>query len=114
MPDRPRPARDVRAQVVPLMDVLTLDIGRLLSVPADPPAGQADGPRRSRPLTILAAILAAARRWTSSGSGGDAIARRRNALLAYTAATIALGLGLLVVTTLVSAPWPTIDPGFGS
>jgi diguanylate cyclase (GGDEF)-like protein len=96
------------------MDVLTLDLGRLFSVPADPSDGAAVARPRSPLRATLAAILAAVGRGTSSGSGGDAIARRRNALLAYTAATIALGLGLLVVTTLVSAPWPTIDPGFGT
>src|SRR3954453_6802461 len=114
------------------MDVLALDITRLLSGPVDPRDGEDSRPRHSRlPIALApilaairrgtsrgsgrpAAVLARVRRGTSSGSGGDAIARRRNALLAYTAGSIALGLGLLVATTLVSAPWAAIDPGFGA
>ncbi len=46
------------------------------------------------------------------GGVGSAAALRRNGLLAYTGASIVLGLGLLAWTSFVSAPLPAIDPGF--
>src|SRR3954468_30229 len=109
------PARlETVVQKVPLMNVLILELDRFASQSTRMRDGtEGDRPRRPRLVATLAAILAALRGGASSGGGGQAIARRRNALLAYTGATIALGVGLLVLTTMVSAPWATIDPGFG-
>jgi diguanylate cyclase (GGDEF)-like protein len=47
----------------------------------------------------------------AEGPGGAAIARR-NRLVAYTGASIVLGLGLLAWTSLTAMPWAAIDPGF--
>jgi diguanylate cyclase (GGDEF)-like protein len=90
------------------MDVLTLDLNRSTSVPgASREPAEPDRSWRSRPILVLL------RRIASGGSGG-AFATRRNGLLGFTAATIVLGVGLLAVTSLISAPWASIDPGIGA
>jgi diguanylate cyclase (GGDEF)-like protein len=92
------------------MDVLTLDLNRSASVPG---ASRETTHHRERTGRIIL-ILSHLRRIASGGSGGDAVATRRSGLLAYTAATIVLGIGLLAITSLTSAPWATIDPGIGA
>ncbi len=90
------------------MDVLLLDRVRSTATPVEPREPALRGARRRLlellPIRVLRSI--------SGGTGGDAIARRRSALLAYTGGIIVLGTGLLAVTSLTSAPWPTIDAGF--
>jgi diguanylate cyclase (GGDEF)-like protein len=95
------------------MDALVWDLLRSTPLPGSPRPSPLAGPRRSR-LT-LAAIVAAIRTASLRGSGAGgpgAAAARRNGLLAYTGASIVLGVGLLVWTSLTSAPWTAIDPGF--
>ena len=91
------------------MDVLTLDLNRSASVPG----ASRETTQPERPWWP-ARILAQLRGFASGGTGGDATAARRNGLLAYTTATIVIGVGLLAVTSLTSAPWATIDPGIGA
>ena len=96
------------------MDVLALDLLRSTS-----------GTRHSRPVLIRQRtqrpVLPRGRhcddphpRGSGAGPGGvgGAAAARRNGLLAYTGASIVLGLGLLAWTSFVAAPLPAIDPGF--
>ena len=99
------------------MDVLALDFLRSTSAPGSPsrPASRASGDARRRRLSLSVAIATIrARVGPGSGPGGigGAAAVRRNGLLAYTGASIVLGLGLLAWTSFVSAPLPAIDPGF--
>src|SRR5215212_455968 len=92
------------------MDVLSLDLSRPPSVPAASRDREPVRRRRDR----LIAIVTGVRRLASGGAGGGAVAKRRDALLAVTASTIVLGIGLLAITSLTSAPWATIDPGIGA
>ncbi len=88
------------------MDVLLLDYCRSSSVPAspdDPPPADARGRR---------AWIAALTTLVGYGGGtGGTIATRRNGLMAYTGASIVLGLGLLAWTSLLNTLWAPIDPG---
>ena len=99
------------------MDVLALDFLRSTSAPGSPsrPTSPVSGGARRRHLSLSIAI-ATIRTRVGPGSGpggiGGAAAVRRNGLLAYTGASIVLGLGLLAWTSFVSAPLPAIDPGF--
>src|SRR4051794_4927416 len=94
------------------MDVLALDLNRSASIPeSSREATTGVEPRAGR----LDALVARLWRVASGGrEGGGAVARRGVGLLAYPAATIALGIGLLAVTTLTSPPWAAIDPGIGT
>jgi diguanylate cyclase (GGDEF)-like protein len=91
------------------MDVLTLDLNRSAS---DPGASRETTHRpgwRERTIPVVLRL----RRLASGGTGGDAVARRRNGLFAFTAATIVLGTGLLAIMSLTSTPLAAIDPGIG-
>lgn len=96
------------------MDVLALDFLRSTSAPGSPGRSTPGDARRRR--FSLSVVIATIRTRVGSGSApggfGGAAAVRRNGLLAYTGASIVLGLGLLAWTSFVSAPLPAIDPGF--
>ena len=102
------------------MDALVTDL--LRSQPGHP-AGPVDpiSPRR-RAVTRLADLPAVLRRLAGLGSGGapgagstltPAAASRRRKLLAYTAAEIVLGAGLVAWTSVLWPIQPALDPGFG-
>jgi diguanylate cyclase (GGDEF)-like protein len=96
------------------MDVLALDLLRSTSAPGSSGRSTSADPR-GRQISLSAAV-ATIRTRVGSGDGpggiGGAAAVRRNGLLAYTGASIVLGLGLLAWTSFVSAPLAPIDPGF--
>lgn len=92
------------------MDVLTLDLTRSTSLPGS--TQEPSPPGAARRWRIREALLRLARS-VAGGPGGGAIGARRASLLTFTAATIALGIGLLAVTTVTAGPWVTIDPGIG-
>jgi diguanylate cyclase (GGDEF)-like protein len=93
------------------MDVLTLDLMRSTSPSAESSDRTRDAAsRRERVLAILDRVGRA----LPGGTNGDSVARRHDGLLAFTALTIALGLGLLVMTTLTNELWSAIDPGIGA
>lgn len=96
------------------MDVLALDFLRSTSAPGSPGRSTSGDARRRRLSLSVAVATIQARVTSGSGPGGvgGAAAIRRNGLLAYTGASIILGLGLLAWTSFVSAPLPAIDPGF--
>lgn len=60
---------------------------------------------------LLAIIAPVARLFGSGGDVGGAVSQRRAGLLAYTAASIVTGVGMLAWTTMVNPLWPAIDPG---
>ena len=96
------------------MDVLALDLLRSTSAPGSP-GRSTSGDSRRRRFSLSVAIATLRTRvgsGASPGGVGGAAAVRRNGLLAYTGASIVLGLGLLGWTSFVSAPLPAIDPGF--
>ncbi len=93
------------------MDVLILEPRQLVSVGREPVT---DRLRRHLGAARLsgAALLAELTRRATGGAGGtgsSAVVRRRG-LLAYTAASIAVGLGLLAWSSTLPVA-PTIDPG---
>ena len=96
------------------MDVLALDLLRSTPAPGSPgrsPAGDARS-RQSHSRSPSRPSGPASDPAPRPGGAGGAAAVRRNGLLAYTGASIVLGLGLLAWTSFVSAPLPAIDPGF--
>ncbi len=96
------------------MDVLALDFLRSTSAPGSPGRTTSGDARRRR--FSLSVAIATLRTRVGSGAGpggvGGSAAVRRNGLLAYTSASIVLGLGLLAWTSFMSAPLPALDPGF--
>lgn len=98
------------------MDVLATDILRSASLPGSPGDPVASAARRYR--VLRAQLEARLRRLQGSGSGqgtgAERAAVRRRALLAYTAATIVVGVGLLAWTSLVMPPLAGIDPRIGT
>ena len=98
------------------MDVLSLDLFLTSSRPGGLDEAVVSGLHRRRrtladTLARLARLVATLTRLGDGGGGGGAIATRRNGLLAYTAATIVLGIGALAWATAVIDIWPAIDPG---
>jgi diguanylate cyclase (GGDEF)-like protein len=93
------------------MDALVLDRIRSASMPGASREATGDRPSRRRRLFQLVEQL---RLGMPGGQGGDAISRPNDRLLAFTGMTIALGLGLLVMTTITNELWSAIDPGIGS
>jgi diguanylate cyclase (GGDEF)-like protein len=81
---------------------------------ADIPGGiPATSPSQSAPRSWWQWLTGSgSRHGSSSGpeSESGAVAERRSPLLAYTAASIVLGLGMLVLTTVQVSLWPAIDP----
>ena len=88
------------------MDVLSLDLLRSTPVPGFPDGSGVPGPRLRR--AWLSALVGRA---TPGGPGGATTARR-SGLLVFTAASIVLGLSLLVWTSATREPLAGIDPGF--
>ena len=88
------------------MDVLSLDLGIAASMTSLAP-GDAGSNHPARTRDDLLGELA---RRAGGGAGGAAQVRR-GGLLAYTAASIATGLGLLAWTTVTIPIGPAIDPG---
>ncbi len=92
------------------MDVLAINLGRSASVSG---ASREPTPDRATRRNRLLELLDGIRRIAPGGTDGDAFTQKRNALLAFTAATIVLGVTLLVVTTVTNELWPAIDPAIG-
>jgi diguanylate cyclase (GGDEF)-like protein len=90
------------------MDVLTLDLIRSASMRGGGRDDRPEDGRRRRIAMLIERLVGGLR---SGGAGGDAISRRRSRLLAFTAATVVVGVGLLAITSVTSAPWQAIDPG---
>jgi diguanylate cyclase (GGDEF)-like protein len=102
------------------MDALVTDL--LRSQPGRPAGTFDPAPPRRRLADRAADWATTLRRLAGLGSGGapgagstmtPAAASRRSRLLAYTAAEIVLGAGLLAWSTVVWPIQPALDPGFG-
>lgn len=90
----------------PLMDVLSPDnIAPVRGSKLARSAVRAGLDRRRLALATTVVRLA------GGGGSGSAAATRRIGLLAYTGASIALGIGILAWATATITLWPSIDPG---
>lgn len=88
------------------MDVLSLDIAAPVPGPRIARAATLAGLHRRR-IVLVAAVM----RLIGGGGPGGAAAARRTGLLAYTGASIVLGIAMLVWATATIPLWEPIDPG---
>ncbi len=97
------------------MDVLSLEL--MLPTPRPHRSGDAvisSFRRRRGPASVralLALLMAAITRPGGGGGPGGAVTVRHAGLVAYTGASIALGVALLAWTTVAIPLWPAIDAG---